>query len=74
MWLLRPSNFPMGMQKGKVFVGSLAMNQRSMDGKDNSPAADRPRYTDDTHCIQSLVFFTGPCRTLRCDRCLAITT
>ena len=24
----------MGMRKGKVFVGSLAMNQRSIDGKD----------------------------------------
>src|SRR6266853_6596300 len=28
----------MGMRKGKVFVGSLAMNQRSIDGKKTSPA------------------------------------
>ena len=26
--------FPLGMRKGKVLVGSLAMSQRSMDGKD----------------------------------------
>jgi hypothetical protein len=33
MWWCVPT-LSNGMRKGKVFVGSLAMNQRSIDGKD----------------------------------------
>jgi hypothetical protein len=31
----------MGMRKGKVFVGSLAMNQKSIDGKDKQARQHR---------------------------------
>jgi hypothetical protein len=32
--LAKQASFQRGIRKGKVFVGSLAMNQRSMDGED----------------------------------------
>jgi len=40
--------FPTGMRKGKIFIGSLAMNKRSIDGKDKQARQHRqPVLGDD---------------------------